>query len=62
MFWSTDYVICTVVEPKKKLLVFKPGTWSIAPRSRIALYGHDAKIEHEELHSSLRLCRLAQLT
>ena len=27
----------------KKLPVVKPGKWSIAPRSRVALYGHDAK-------------------
>ena len=40
---GADYMISTVVEPQKKLPVFKPGKWSIAPRSRTALYGHDAK-------------------
>ena len=40
---SSDYMVCTVIEPQKKLPVFKPGKWSILPRSRIALYGHDAK-------------------
>ena len=29
---SADYMVCTVVEPQKKLPVFKPGKWSIAPR------------------------------
>ena len=40
---SADYMVCTVVEPQKKLPVFKPGKWSFAPRTRTALYGHDAK-------------------
>ena len=38
-----DYVICTVSEPLKKLPMFKPGKWSLATRSRISLYGRDAK-------------------
>ena len=39
-----DYNNCTVIEPQKsKLPVFKPGKWSLASRSRILLYGHDAK-------------------
>ena len=42
--WNgTDYMICTVAEPQKKLPVFKPGKWSLFPDSRISLYGHDAK-------------------
>ena len=42
--WNgTDYVICTVAEPQRKLPVFKPGKWSLLPDSRISLYGHDAK-------------------
>ena len=38
-----DYMICTVVEPHKKLPVFKAGRWSLVADSRIYLYGHDAK-------------------
>ena len=42
--WNdTDYMICTVAEPQKKLPVLKPGKWSLLPDSRISLYGHDAK-------------------
>ena len=42
--WNgTDYMICTVAEPQKKLPVLKPGKWSWLPDSRISLYGHDAK-------------------
>ena len=40
---SADYTVCTAVKPQKKFSVLKPGKWSSAPRSRIALYGHDAK-------------------
>ena len=40
---TTDYMVCTVVEPQKKLPVFKPGKWSINAQRRTALYGHDAK-------------------
>ena len=40
---GTDYMICTVAEPQKKLPVLKPGKWSLLPDSRISLYGHDAK-------------------
>ena len=39
---GTDYRICTVADPQKKLPVFKPGK-SLLPDSRISLYGHDAK-------------------
>ena len=40
-----DYMICTVVEPQKNKApcVSSLAKWSIAPRHRIALYGHDAK-------------------
>ena len=38
-----DYMICTVVEPQKKLPIFKTGNWSLLPQSQIALYGRDAK-------------------
>ena len=50
--WNgTDYVICTVADPQKKLPVFKPGKWSLLPHSRISLYGHDAKsMENFTLH------------
>ena len=42
--WNgTDYMICTVAEPQKKLPVFKSGKWTLLPDSRISLYGHDAK-------------------
>ena len=42
--WNgTDYMICTVAEPQKKLLVFKSGKWTLLPDNRISLYGHDAK-------------------
>ena len=42
--WNgTDYVICTVVEPQKKLPVFRTGKWSLAADRRVSLYGHDAK-------------------
>ena len=42
--WNgTDYMICTIAEPEKKLPVFKPGKWSLLPDSRVSLYGHDAK-------------------
>ena len=31
--WNgADYMICTVVEPQKKLPVFKPGKWSVTLR------------------------------
>ena len=41
--WNgVDCMICTVIEPQKKLPVFKPGKWSLASKARIALYGHDA--------------------
>ena len=40
---GTDYMICTVAEPQKKLPVFKPGKWSLLQDSRVYLYGHDAK-------------------
>ena len=50
--WNgTDYMICTVADPQKKLLVFKPGKWSLLPDSRISLYGHDAKsVKNFTLH------------
>ena len=39
--WNgTDYMICTVADPQKKLPVFQPGKCA---DSRISLYGHDAK-------------------
>ena len=42
--WNgTDYMICTVAEPQKKLPVFKPGKLPLLSDSRISLYGHDAK-------------------
>ena len=42
--WNgTDYMICTVVEPQKKLPVFRAGKWSLATDRRVSLYGHDAK-------------------
>ena len=42
--WSgTDYMICTVAEPQKKLPVFTARKWSLASDSRVSLYGHDAK-------------------
>ena len=41
--------LCTVIEPQKKLPVFKPGKWSITHQHRVALNGHDAKIHHEEV-------------
>ena len=42
--WNgTDYMICTVAEPQKKLPIFKTGKWSLLPQSRISLYGRDAK-------------------
>ena len=42
--WNgTDYMICTVADPQKKLPTFKPGKWSLLPDSRISLCGHDAK-------------------
>ena len=35
--WNgTDYMICTVAEPQKKLPVFKPGAWSLLQYSRIS--------------------------
>ena len=36
-------MICTVVEPQKKLPVFRAGKWSLAADRRVSLYGHDAK-------------------
>ena len=42
--WNgSDYMICTVAEPQKKLPVFKADKWSLIANSRISLYGHDAK-------------------
>ena len=38
-----DYMICTVVEPQKKLPVFRVGKWSLAADRKVSLYGHDAK-------------------
>ena len=37
------YVICTVVEPQKRLPVFKIGKWSLIADSNVSLHGHDAK-------------------
>ena len=46
-----DYMICTVIEPQKKLPMFKAGKWSLVADSRIYLYGHDAKsMKHFTLH------------
>ena len=40
--WNgTDYMICTVVEPQKKLPVFRAGKWLLD--RGVFLYGHDAK-------------------
>ena len=42
--WNgTDYMICTVAEPQKKLPVFRAGKWSLVTDSRVSRYGHDAK-------------------
>ena len=40
---GTDYMVCTVADPQKKLPVFKPSKWTLLPNNRISLYGHDAK-------------------
>ena len=40
---ETDYMICTVAEPQKKLPVFRTGKWSLSGTRKIFLYGHDAK-------------------
>ena len=42
---GVDYVICTVIDPQKKLPVFKAGKWSLRllEDDKIYLYGHDAK-------------------
>ena len=40
--WNgTDYMICTMAEPQKKLPVFRAGKWSLVADRRV--YGHDAK-------------------
>ena len=36
-------MICTVVEPQKKLPVFRAGKWLLAADCRASLHGHDAK-------------------
>ena len=42
--WNgTDYMICTVAEPQKKLPVFRAGKWVLTADRRVSLYGHDAK-------------------
>ena len=42
--WNgTDYMICTVVEPQKKLPVFREGKWSLVTDLRVSLYGLDVK-------------------
>ena len=50
--WNgTEYMICIVAEPQKKLPIFKTGKWSLLPQSRISLYGHDAKsVKNFTLH------------
>ena len=40
---GVDYMICTVIDPQKKLPVFKAGKWSLLDDDKIYLYGHDAK-------------------
>ena len=37
------YMICTVVEPQKKLPVFRVGKWSLVIDRKVSPYGHDAK-------------------
>ena len=35
--WNgADYMICTVVEPQRKLPVFKPGKWSLLATTKIS--------------------------
>ena len=38
-----DYMICIVIDPQRKLPVFKAGKWSLLDDDTIYLYGHDAK-------------------
>ena len=40
---GVDYMICTVIDPQKKLPVFNAGKWSLLDDDKIYLYGHDAK-------------------
>ena len=40
---GVDYMICTVIDPQKKLPVFKVDKWSLLDDDKIYLYRHDAK-------------------
>ena len=49
---DTDYMICTVAEPQKKLPVFKSGKWSLSGTRQIFLYGPRCE-DHEDLQALL---------
>ena len=50
---STDYMVCTVAEPQKKLTVFKPGKWTIDDQCKTRHVQPWCQ-EHEEVHFALR--------